>query len=141
MNITSAQLQRLGIAGVKLQGVAHTPAKVSKPRRGVPNKWESSYARLILEPRRLAGLIKWYGFEASSWRIAEASDGAKGAKYCPDFTVIRDDGSVYFVEVKGHWKEAARLRVKVFVNEYPFELHIVRWVGGKWQTDVMKGRE
>lgn len=83
-----------------------------KKRRGVPNKWESEYG-LELYRLRQSGFIKWYGFEAMRLRLAD------GCHYTPDFTVVNADGTVTFHEVKGHVREAAMVRFKVAVEQFP----------------------
>ncbi len=69
------------------------------------NKWESQYAR-FLDADVLGGRIEWYGFERLTIRLA------KRTRYTPDFTVIRN-GRIEFHEVKGFWRDDARVKLKV----------------------------
>src|SRR5688500_12173225 len=82
-------------------------------RRGVQNKLEARFERDVLIPRKAAGEIADYKFEAIKVRLAS------GAYYCPDFAVWFKDGSVEFVEVKGFMREAAHIRLKVAAELYP----------------------
>lgn len=89
------------------------------------NKRDGSLGRL--EKRFLDEVVLsmprmvWWRFEPVSFRIA------KGASYLADFAVMLDDGTVTFYEVKGVWLEAARVRIKVAAEAFPF-----RFVGVMW---------
>ena len=104
-------------------------AKVSKTR-GM-NQWERLYAQEELEPRRLAGEVLWYGFEAMKIRLAD------GAHYTPDFAVLESNGVLWFAEVKGFKREAAVVRFKVAAESTPFEFRMYRKKkiaeGGGWE--------
>jgi hypothetical protein len=96
-------------------------------RRGRMNGWESQYWA-ELELRQMAGEVKWFGFEVFRVRLAG------GAWYCPDFAVLLANGDFELHEVKGHWREAAMLRVKVARDKYPWiRFRAVRKVKGKWE--------
>lgn len=101
-------------------------------RRGVMNGTESEYAAL-LELRRLAGGdIEWYAFEAITLKLGE------DARYTPDFLVMRCDGTIECHETKGHWEEAALVRIKVAANKFPFRFIAqqkkTKKDGGGWKT-------
>ena len=81
-------------------------------RRGM-NKTEAVYA-LELETRRLAREIKAWRFEGTKLRLAN------GAWYKPDFTVVGIGGEIEMHEIKGFWREAARLRIKVAAEQHPW---------------------
>jgi hypothetical protein len=105
-------------------------AAIPEKRRGVQNKLESRYERDVLIPLRAAGEIEDYKFEAVKVRLAS------GAYYCPDFAIFHKDGRVELAEIKGHWREASRLRIKVAAELYPlFTFYAVRYVGGAWETE------
>ena len=76
------------------------------------NAAEARYAG-VLELRRKAGEVFQWGFETVKLRLAE------GAWYTPDFFVEMEDGSLEIHEFKGHWREAARVRIKVAASLYP----------------------
>ena len=71
-------------------------------------------ARLELE--RKAGRI-------SAWsRVNERFPLGGGLTYRPDFYVSLENGCrTELHEVKGKWTEAARMRMKLFVEKYPAE--------------------
>ncbi len=85
------------------------------PRRGVANKWERRFRDEVLEPQRLIGEILWYAFEDVKFRLAT------GAWYTPDWVARSIEGGMIAYEVKGHWREAARVRIKVAAENHPLE--------------------
>ena len=76
------------------------------------NKLEAAYAEW-LELQRRAGAIEWWAFEWIRLRLAD------GAWFKPDFAVMKD-GKLSLHETKGHWREAARVRIRVAADRYPF---------------------
>lgn len=101
-----------------------------RKRRGRMNKTEAEYASL-LELRRRAGEVVWYAYEAITLRLAD------GARYTPDFAVMLADGQMELHEVKGHWAEAALVRIKVAAELFPFRFLAVEKLpkknGGGWK--------
>ena len=67
-----------------------------------------------LEKLRLAGQLLWWRFEPFKLQLGP------GAFFTPDFALLWADGELAFDEVKGHWREAARVRIKVAAGLYPF---------------------
>lgn len=93
------------------------------------NKWERLYAQ-ELDLRKAAGEITAWVYEGVRLRIAN------GAWYKPDFLVVLPDGLIELHEVKGHWREAARVRVKVTQELYPwFRFLVVRLRGGAFTEE------
>ena len=84
--------------------------------RTVPQLWmnkiEAAYAA-HLECCKSAGEIRRYEFEGMKFRLAE------GAYYTPDFIVRRPNDTLECHEVKGFWREAARVRIKVAAEQWP----------------------
>lgn len=78
------------------------------------NGLETWYAE-DLEARRRAGEIQHWAFEPVRFKLGE------GAWYKPDFMVMLADGEIQFIETKGHWEEAARVRIKVAAELHPFK--------------------
>lgn len=103
-----------------------------KHKPGVMNGTEALYAA-TLETRKLAGNdILWYAFEAITLKLATDS------RYTPDFLVLRFDGQLECHEVKGHWQEAAKVRIKVAADKFPFRflsiIKLPKKAGGGWET-------
>lgn len=108
-------------AGSALAVLADVPARV----RGM-NKLEQSYSH-HLDLLKAAGEIQWHAFEPMRLRLAD------GASFKPDFGVVMPDDKLQFHETKGHWREAARLRIKVAAELYPFFRFIaIKRDGGNW---------
>lgn len=99
----------------------------------LPNKWESEYERDILWPLWKAGNIRGYMFEGICLRLG------KGAWYTPDWFVVFEDHFECH-EVKGFWREAARVRIKVAagLHRYFKFTAITRDKRGAWKTEVIK---
>ena len=79
------------------------------------NKWEESYLREELEPRRIVGEILWYGFEAIKLRLADCTF------YTPDFAVLTSDLRLEFHECKGGLiRDDAIVKFKIAAALFPF---------------------
>ncbi|WP_419692223.1 hypothetical protein ACN262_08455 [Burkholderia gladioli] len=99
---------------------------------GSMNQTESRYAQ-HLEQRKHAGEIAWYGFEAWKFRLAD------NTFYTPDFAVMLADGRLECHEVKGHWQDDARVKIKVAAYQHPVRFIAVtakpKKAGGGWQVE------
>lgn len=85
-----------------------------KPASGpkFKSKAEARYAQ-ILEAQVRCGQIRSWRYEAVTLVLAD------GVRYTPDFLLHENDGRMTLVEVKGHMREAARVRLRVAVEMYP----------------------
>lgn len=90
---------------------------VRQRRRGM-NRTEREYAQQ-LEARRRAGEVLWFEFEGMRLRLADDTF------FRPDFPVLTPAG-LEFHEVKGHMREAARVRLNVAAAKFPFAFYLVR---------------
>ncbi len=92
-----------------MPGFIKLKARSGRPARPLPgdmNGLEKRYAE-HLEIRKRAG-------EIADWRFEEIK--LKLAKLCsltPDFFVLLTDGTIEAHEVKGHWEDDARVKIKV----------------------------
>ena len=95
-------------AGAKLaaQKTLHAPP------RGM-NKLELGYAT-HLGFHQAAGAIRWWAFEALKFRLADRT------WYTPDFVIEFADGHMEVHETKGHWREDARIKIKVAAVQFPW---------------------
>lgn len=84
---------------------------VHKP--GVMNNLETLYAG-HLEAKLLRGEIRAYDFEPVKLRLAD------NTFYAPDFRVVRNDYAIEYHEVKGHWEDDARVKIKVAASLHPY---------------------
>lgn len=100
------------------------------------NKLESRYYGMLdLQTKGLAADVASVRFEAIKLRLADSTF------YTPDFFVVRADGGCEFHEVKGHWEDDARVKVKVAAEAYPEFVFIgVTWHRQKgWQYERFGG--
>lgn len=76
------------------------------------NKLERDYA-MQLAVRKAAGEITDWRFEAINFRLANR------CWYTPDFVIFHTNGMLETVEVKGFWRDDARVKWKVAAEMYP----------------------
>jgi hypothetical protein len=99
---------------------------------GAMNKTEAAYAT-TLDQRRAAGDVAWFKFEGLKFRLAD------NTFYTPDFTVMLADGTLEAHEVKGHWQDDARAKIKIAADLYPLRFIAVqplpKKVGGGWKIE------
>lgn len=88
-------------------------------KAGVMNKTEQEYAQ-ELDQLRVAGDVAWYRFEGVKLRLADSTF------YTPDFAVMLANGELQMHEVKGHWQDDARVKIKVAADQYPFRFYALR---------------
>lgn len=92
------------------------------------NKIETDYAGQ-LELQRRVDAINSYAFEPLKLRLAD------NTYYTPDFLVCRDDGVLECHEVKGYWREDARVKIKAAAELFPFRFVAVTRDRGVWQFE------
>lgn len=82
---------------------------VTDPRFDGMNKTEKRFALwLELDPN-----VSFWKFEAIKFRIA------KNTYYTPDFWVVMKDGTYRVYEVKGFWRDDARVKWKAVAAQWP----------------------
>lgn len=93
------------------------------------NKLETAYAG-FLEARKIDCDILWWRFQPLRLRLAD------GSFYTPDFGVLTRDCLFELHETKGFWREAARVRIKVAAELFPFKfIAITRPKVGGWERE------
>ena len=78
---------------------------LGRPKVGQMNKAEAAYAATLAQ-RQHAGEAAWFKFEGLKFRLAD------NTFYTPDFAVMLSDGALEAHEVKGHWQEDARAKIR-----------------------------
>lgn len=91
------------------------------------NKTEERYAWL-LEGRKQAGEIQRYEFEKITLKL-----GAD-CRYTPDFYVVNRESEVEFHEVKGFFRDDAKVKIKVAAENFPFRFFLAQVVKGGWEV-------
>ena len=94
------------------------------------NTLETQHAG-TLELRKRAGEILDYWFEALTFKLAD------DCRYTPDFLVMLPDGELEVHEVKGHFEDDAKVKLRVAADKFPFRFLAFRKLpkkeGGGWQ--------
>lgn len=97
------------------------------------NGLERRYASDVLYPRLLAQEIRKYWFEPWKLRLG------LNLWYCPDFIVLMADNTVEVHEVKGFWRDDARVKIVACATEYNlFRFVAVQLVKGRWTFEEIK---
>ena len=122
IRLTAADARKLG---------ATVPKRAKKAR--MMNGLEARFAEQ-LEAWKLAGEICWWDFEPIRLRLAD------GCWFKPDFLSVpgidQEDTSITLFETKGFMREAARIRIRVAAEKYPFfRFVIVRWKNSEWDFE------
>jgi hypothetical protein len=101
-------------------------------KAGEMNGTEKRYAQ-HLDERKRSGEIVWVRFEGMKFRLAD------NTFYTPDFMVMLSDGHIEAHEVKGHWQDDARVKIKIAADMYPFRFVAVqarpKKAGGGWSLE------
>ena len=103
------------------------------------NKTEAEYAE-HLKLRQISGEIQSYTYEPIKFRLADRT------WYTPDFIVLDAEGYIEAHEVKGYWEDDARVKIKVFAEQFPwFKIIAVKKRakkrGGGWEIEDFTKRE
>jgi len=91
------------------------------------SKWEWQYA-VYLEFTKDREIIKEWEYESQTFWFEKIKRGVRS--YKPDFKVIENDGSHYWVEVKGYMDTKSMTKIKRFKKFYPKEKLVV--IDQKW---------
>jgi len=115
--LTPADLAQMGMTvvnGVAVPIEYSTSSSVKAPSERSPyrSKWEAERAEMLTMLKVVHKIRDWR-HEGIRLKLAN------GAWYKPDFMVWHNDGLIEMEEVKGHWREAARIRWKVAIAQYP----------------------
>lgn len=100
------------------------------------NKTERAYAK-HLDWRKQQGDIREWSFEPERLRIGDVKVGVKATKravwYKPDFRVELENGAIEQHEIKGFWREAARVRIRACASLHRcYRFVAVQRVKGTW---------
>ena len=103
---------------------------------GVANQTEADYGAL-LEMRKVAGDIEDYHFEAITFKLGD------NCRYTPDYMVEFYDKHKEIHEVKGFWRDDARVKIKWAAEKFRgFDFIAVQKKkkkdGGGWKIEEIK---
>jgi|SRR5579859_4491113 len=101
-------------------------ARVVRPAM---NKTEAAYADHLEQLRQVGHIVTWL-FEAITLKLGD------DCRYTPDFLVIHADRTVELVEVKGFWRDDARVKIRVAAQRFPwFRFTGIRRERGAWHPE------
>jgi hypothetical protein len=93
------------------------------------NRTETRYSD-YLELLKRAGEIAWYRFEGVTLKLADDT------RYTPDFFVMTATGAFQAHEVKGFWRDDAKVKLKIAADLYPLEfVAVFAEKGGTWRYE------
>jgi hypothetical protein len=96
---------------------------------GTMNKTEAAYDTYLWNLRH-AGAILWHKFEPIKLRLAD------NTFFTPDFGVLPASNVLELHEIKGHWQDDARVKIKVAAALYPFKfIAVTAKRGGGWDVE------
>ena len=113
------------------------------------NKLEQRYARQLELLKRAGEILDWR-YEPIRLRIGTSGNkGTPSAFYKVDFLVVREidlsqshghyQTKFEFHETKGFWREAARVRIRVAADLYPWWRFVgVQFKKGEWIYEEFK---
>jgi hypothetical protein len=100
-----------------------TLAKVRVPQPRM-NKTEALFSVTALHGRS-------HGFEEITLRLGD------DCRYTPDFWAIGADEVLEFHEVKGFWRDDAKVKIRVAAEKFPqFRFFAWRHIKGTWQRET-----
>ena len=106
------------------------PAPSPMPHDRYRSKTERRYAQMFLDIALASGQLKAWWYEPLKLRLAAT------CFYTPDFLLQYADEHLQLHEVKGFWRDDARVKIKVAAALYPcFTFRAVRWVKGFWRYE------
>lgn len=93
------------------------------------NKTERAHA-ITLEAQRRDGRIRSWRYEAVTLKLAP------DCRFTPDFVVVENDGSIRCDEVKGFWRDDAKVKIRVAARLFPeFRFRAMRRLGAGWESE------
>jgi hypothetical protein len=83
--------------------------RLAKGRRrvaGTMNQTEAAFEQMFIQR-------KPHGFEEITLKLAA------DCRYTPDFWVLDEDDVLAFEEVKGHWRDDAKVKIRMAADKFP----------------------
>lgn len=96
---------------------------------GHMNKTETAYSEHLTALQH-NGDVLWWKFEGIKLRLAD------NTFYTPDFAVLQWESHLEMHEIKGHWEDDARVKIKVAAALFPFHfIAVYRGKHGGWERE------
>ena len=104
------------------------PAKAPLPDLFASMNKTEKQRGIELEAMKRAGQIAEWWFERFTFKLADDT------RYTPDFVIQENDGTLRCEEIKGFWRDDAKVKTKVFCDQFPLALRSMKKaVGGGWE--------
>lgn len=108
------------------------------PSQEYDSKLEAEWAAR-LQTLHAEGTVEWWRYKPMRLRIGVSGGGGTKRRvtsfYTADFGAVSGDEFILY-EVKGHWREAARVRIRAAADMYPmFRFVAVSREKGRWQME------
>lgn len=91
------------------------------------NKTETKRGVELEALRRDGQIVAWW-YEGWTFKLADDT------RYTPDFVVQYPDGRLEAEEIKGHWRDDALVKCRVFVELFPIPLRVLLLRRGDWEV-------
>lgn len=130
--------KRLGAGGQPITD-SHTECTSRpgcQPRPARPSI-STDEAKLNKTERRFLGWLRgcyheWIGVQNITLKLAD------DCRYTPDFAYLGSKQLIFY-EVKGFWRDDARVKIKVAARMFPWAMFVaVQWVKGQWKFEEIK---
>jgi hypothetical protein len=93
------------------------------------NKTEKAFLNLL----RHGSKSIWIGIQAITLKLGD------DCRYTPDFFALHQDGSLHAIEVKGFWRDDARVKIKVAARMYSFiQFTAAQYKNKAWHYEEIK---
>ena len=105
----------------------------TRQEAGKMNKTEEAFSEILDKWLTAREIIRW-DYEPEKLRLADRTF------YTPDFRVIDSESRVVFYEVKGHWEDDAKVKIKVAAEQHPYPFWVVKMIKGVAHLERVGGR-
>ena len=84
-----------------------------------------------LEAMKRSGQIAAWWYERWTFKLAD------DCRYTPDFVIQANDGALRVEEIKGFWRDDARVKLRLFVEQFGFPTNaLTRSKSGGWDVET-----
>jgi hypothetical protein len=90
------------------------------------NRAEQEYGTMLLA-RKMVGEIAWFKYEGVTLKLADDT------RYTPDFFVMLADGTLEAHEVKGFFRDDAKVKLKVAAEQFPLRFILAQKSKDGWK--------
>lgn len=95
------------------------------------NKTERARAIDLEAMKRTGQIVAWW-YERWTFKLADDT------RYTPDFVIQKPSGALEVEEVKGFWRDDARIKIKVFAEQFPFPTRGYSLAKHGWDVETFR---